>query len=95
MNNEKREIREALEKQFFNCNDSKCFIYSSNRGCIVVGDSCEVMTSFTLLVRKLKEETGEENLRYAFELAFKDSKELEKEALNKIKELIETIEKEN
>lgn len=92
---DKKQIREALERQFFNCNDSKCFISSNDKGCIVVGNSCEVITAFTLLVRQLKEEAGEERLRYAFELAFKDSKELEKEALSKIKELIEEIEKED
>ena len=69
------------------------FIISTKNGVATVGYSHEILALLTALVRAVKTCKGvtEEDIDKVFELSKMNNEELKKEALKKIKELIENI----
>lgn len=86
MKNEKK-LKELLK------GSEEAFIIATKNGVATVGYSHEILTLLTALVREVKTCKGvaEENIDTVFRLSKMNDEELKKEALKKIKELIEKM----
>ena len=83
-----KEIKEMLK------DSEDCCIIATKHGVKVTGYNSEILTLLTMTLKAVKECEGveEKDLERALELSKLDSKELQKQALNKLKKLIEEME---
>ena len=86
MKNEKK-LKELLK------GSEDAFIIATKNGSATVGYSSEILAMLTMLIRSVKKCNGvtEEDIDKAFELSKMNNEELKKEALKKIKQLLENI----
>lgn len=87
MENNKKKIEKMLK------GSEDCFLLVTKNGTATVGYSHEILTMLTMLIKDVKKCNGitEENVDRAFELSKMSEEELAKNALKKLKELIEKI----
>ena len=86
MKNEKK-LKELLK------GSEDAFIIPTKNGVATVGYGHEILAMLTMLIKNVKKCNGikEEDIDKAFELSKMNDEELKKEALKKIKQLLENI----
>ena len=87
MENNKKKLEKLLK------GSEDAFIISTKNGAGLVGYSSEILTLLIMLIREIRNSkvVAEEDIDKAFELSKMSDEELKKEALKKIKELIEKM----
>ena len=87
MENNKKKLEKLLK------GSEDAFIISTKNGTGLVGYSSEILTLLIMLIREIRNSkvVTEEDIDKAFELSKMNNEELKKEALKKIKELIEKM----
>lgn len=64
------------------------YLIATKTGCGISGTGAEILSCYTMMTKGLMEEFGEDAMREAFELATKNSDELAKIAVEKMKDFL-------